>query len=244
MSEIEITSSAPASPRVSVVIPAWNAARYLGEAISSVLVQGRVVAEIIVVDDGSDDDTAAVALAAAPNRVKVVRAEHGGIAATRNRGVAEASGELIAFLDADDLWTPRKLALQLAALDAEPRALVLGQAEEFVSPELGAAARARLAPKPGRMPAMVAGGLLCRREVFDTVGPFDASRAVGEAIDWFARARGLGLREVVLDELVLRRRIHGANFTLTHAADAKRDYLALAKAMLDRKRREKAGEPS
>lgn len=234
-------SASARTERVSVVIPAWNASRYLAEAISSVLVQGPVVAEIIVVDDGSDDDTAELAAALAPGRVKVVRGAHQGIAATRNRGVAEAGAELLAFLDADDLWTPRKLALQLEALAAAPDALVLGQAEEFVSPELDRAAQARLSPKPGRLPAMVAGGLLCRRAVFDAVGPFNAGLEVGETIDWFARARGLGVGERVLDELVLRRRIHGANFTLVHRGDARASYLALAKALLDKKRRDKEG---
>src|SRR6185503_2024667 len=104
---------------VSAVIPAYQAAAFLADAVESVLAQTEPVGEIVVVDDGSTDGTAAVA-ASFGDRVRYVRQENQGVAAARNRGVAEARGRLVAFLDADDTWEPEKTARQLAHLRAHP----------------------------------------------------------------------------------------------------------------------------
>lgn len=104
---------------VSVVIPSYNYARYVAEAIDSVLAQTRPPLEIIVVDDGSTDATAEV-LATFGDRIRVLRQQNQGVSVARNRGVAEARGEYIAFMDADDVWKPRKLELQMARFDADP----------------------------------------------------------------------------------------------------------------------------
>ncbi|GAB4137044.1 MAG: hypothetical protein Kow0040_23410 [Thermogutta sp.] len=106
-------------PTVSVVIPAWNAARYLPETLRSVLSQTRPPEEIIVVDDGSTDDSAVVAERFGPT-VRVLRQENRGESVARNRGIEAAHGDWIAFLDADDLWHPDKLAKQLAAVRSDP----------------------------------------------------------------------------------------------------------------------------
>ena len=103
---------------VSVVIPVYNAARFLADAIRSVQAQRHPRIEIIVVDDGSTDGSGEVARSFAG--VRCLRQANGGIAAARNAGVHEARGNLLAFLDADDLWTPGKLALQLDVLRADP----------------------------------------------------------------------------------------------------------------------------
>ncbi|HEX3110532.1 MAG TPA: glycosyltransferase family A protein, partial [Thermoanaerobaculia bacterium] len=97
---------------VSVVIPSYNYARYLGEAIDSALGQTLPPLEVIVVDDGSTDDTPAV-LAAYGDRIRVLRQKNAGVAVARNSGIAAARGECVAFLDADDVWLPRKLELQI-----------------------------------------------------------------------------------------------------------------------------------
>jgi glycosyltransferase involved in cell wall biosynthesis len=104
--------------RVSIVIPAYNSAAVIGSAVGSVLAQGYDDWELIVADDGSTDDTAEVA--SALERVRLVRAErNGGPAAARNLALSHASGELVAFLDADDRWLPDYLETQLARYDAE-----------------------------------------------------------------------------------------------------------------------------
>lgn len=105
-------------PSVSVVVPAYRQATYIGACLDSIARQtypGEV--DVVVVDDGSPDDSADVARRHAL-RPKVVQKVNGGVATARNRGVAESAGELVAFLDADDTWLPRKLELQVEALRA------------------------------------------------------------------------------------------------------------------------------
>jgi glycosyltransferase involved in cell wall biosynthesis len=104
---------------VSVVIPAYRAARTIGRAIDSLLKQTRSPDEVLVIDDGSPDDLAA-ALAPYGERVRRVCQANGGAASARNHGIELAKGELIAFLDADDYWEPAKLERQLAVLERSP----------------------------------------------------------------------------------------------------------------------------
>jgi glycosyltransferase involved in cell wall biosynthesis len=103
---------------VSVVIPAYNAARTLKATVESVFEQTVQNFEIIIVDDGSRDDTTAVARSIEDARVKVVTQANGGAAAARNTGIKAARGEYVAMLDADDLWMPHKLERQLAVLNS------------------------------------------------------------------------------------------------------------------------------
>ncbi len=105
--------------RISVVIPAYNAGKYVGRAIDSVLAQNRAADEIIVVDDGSTDDTAEV-VGGYGERVRLIRQANAGASAARNAGIEAASGEWIAFLDADDEWLPKKLAIQCKHLERNP----------------------------------------------------------------------------------------------------------------------------
>src|SRR5437773_3781756 len=103
---------------VSVVIPTYNYARYLPEAIDSALAQTHAPLEVIVVDDGSTDDTPRV-LAVYGDRIRVIRQANRGPGAARNTGIAAARGEYVGFLDADDVWLPRKLELQMARFEAD-----------------------------------------------------------------------------------------------------------------------------
>jgi len=107
--------------RVSVVIPAYNSAEYLADAVESVLAQTHPQVELIVVDDGSTDGTAEV-MADYADRCTYVRQPNAGSAAARNHGIQLARGELIAFLDADDLWLPHKLQRQVECFEAHPDA--------------------------------------------------------------------------------------------------------------------------
>jgi glycosyltransferase involved in cell wall biosynthesis len=112
---------------VSVVIPTFDSGRWIAQAIDSALAQTVLPAQIIVVDDGSTDDTP-LRLRPYARRVRVIRQVNQGVSAARNRGVAECTSDFIAFLDADDVWHPRKLEIQLKAFVAFPEIALLGTA--------------------------------------------------------------------------------------------------------------------
>ena len=239
--------TAPPVPKVSVVIPAFNAAQYLPQTLASILRESaaddsnstgaRHALEIIVVDDASQDATADVAAAHAAAGVRYLRrATQGGIGAARNGGIALARGEYLAFLDADDLWPRGRLDALLAALQGAADArIAFGQIQHFLCPQISAELSRRLHCPAHPQPGYCAGAMLLRREDFQRVGPFDETLKVGEFIEWFARARDLGLVPVMIDEVVLERRIHGTNQTIRHRADY-RDYVHAVKRALDRRR--------
>ena len=222
-------------PLVSVMIGAYNAAPYLGEAIESVLAQDYEPIELIVVDDGSTDGTADVARNFA--EVKVIEQANGGNGAARNRAVENAAGELFAFLDADDRFTPGKLTLQKAALDVDPGLdMVFGHVREFLSPELDEETRASLRPPaPEPMPWTAPNLMLIRRESFERVGPFTTAVRVGVTVDWFARAAEAGLRHTILPEVVLERRLHTQNNGLRERA-SRSQYVEVIRQAMERRR--------
>jgi glycosyltransferase involved in cell wall biosynthesis len=120
------------APLISVVIPAYNAQKTIVETISSVLQQTVSNFEIIVINDGSTDNTVSVLSTILDPRLKVFSYQNGGLSVARNRGIANATGEFISFLDADDLWTTDKLELQVAALKRNPDAGVVYSWTQFI----------------------------------------------------------------------------------------------------------------
>jgi len=218
---------------VSVVIPCHNYGRFLPQTLASVLGQTYPVREIIVVDDGSSDDSAEVATSF-PG-VRLIRQPKQGIAGARNSGAAVATGDLIAFLDADDLWPADSLEVRVSPL-AEDKSLAAtyGLVEQFLSPELDEDARARLVCREGQTAARLAGSLLVRRSVFETVGAFDTAHTMGETMDWIGRFDDLGAEAKSVESLVLRRRIHGANTVQSQSTNA--EYFSVLRSALIRRR--------
>jgi len=164
---------------------------------------------VIVVDDGSTDRSVEIGRGyGAP--VVVIEQENRGAAGAANTGVRAARGEFVAFCDSDDVWLPGKLVAQLGAARSGGLDLVFGLLEEFLSPELDAEV-VRTRPLRPPMPGYVPSCALVRREAFGHLGPFDESLANGAWVNWYTRVRAAGLREVVLDRVVSRRRIHETN---------------------------------
>lgn len=196
---------------VSVVIPAYNAESFLKEALTSVVDQTcDEKIQIIVVDDGSTDATAEVARRF-PS-VEYIRQDNQGAASARNRGMLECRGELITFLDADDLFTLEKTALQLAVLQQNSRVdAVFGHLTEFVD---STAARGQHRTPIDYAPAYLQGTMLVRRTFAQKVGPFDPSLRVGEFLDWYSRAKALSINDVMLPDVVMKRRLHSGNLGL------------------------------
>lgn len=228
--------------RISVLIPCHNAARYIEEALESAFSQGVDLHEVVVVDDGSTDGSADRARAFG-HRVRVHRQANAGISGARNAALALATGDMIAFLDADDVWPDGSLLARLEALLTDDSAdYAYGWVEQFVTPDLvvtaaGPHPAARLEPRPARL----AGAMLVRSRAFASVGGFNPVLRVGETLDWVARADELGVRSCCLSQIVLRRRLHATNTGLLHS-DCRADYLTLARAALARRRQAMAEE--
>lgn len=216
---------------ISVIIPAFNAASYVGEAIQSVLDQTTPADEIIVVSDGSTDDTAQTA----ENfpAVRVIHQENMGCAVARNTGINASSGEWLAFLDADDAWLPEKLFLQKDYLKNHPSCpAVFGMVDCFVSPEIDEKQKAKLFCPEGPLIGICAGAMLIRREAFFSVGAFDPKMRLSQFIEWFNRFAESGLAHHVLPDVVLRRRVHLTNTTALKREDVHRNYLHIARSRM------------
>jgi glycosyltransferase involved in cell wall biosynthesis len=186
----------PEQPVVSVVIPAYNAAWCVAEAIDSVLAQDYQDFEVIVVDDGSTDDTANV-LASYGDSIRVVHQANGGLSNARNAGIREARGEFVAFLDADDWWLPGKLNRQVKLMQAEPALGFCSTAARVEDPQ-GQLVNFWECPRvQGSLlvhlfneNAAVAGsgsGVLVKRDLLLQVGDFDESLKSLEDIDMWMR---------------------------------------------------------
>ncbi len=221
---------------VSVVIPVHNGERYLAEAIHSVLAQAHPRTEIIVVDDGSTDNSATIALAFGPP-VRLVKQANLGPAGARNAGVRQAVGDMLAFLDADDLWEPDKLARQIIALHANSTCeAVVGRVENFLSPELDETQRRSLTIAVQQGGDIHVGALLIRRVAFERVGYFNVRWRQCDFVDWWGRATQAGLSYAILPGLVLRRRLHGNNLTRLERT-SRNEYVAMLHQHLARQRK-------
>jgi glycosyltransferase involved in cell wall biosynthesis len=171
-------------PQVSVVIPTYNAANVLTQAIDSALAQTYRPFEIIVIDDGSSDNTPDL-LRAYGDRIRSLRQDNSGVYAARNRGIRAARGRYIAFLDADDVWLPGKLQRQVEILDKQPEFPVIHTDTALIDAEgclLKAATNPRRQSVNGRvfeeffrsnMAVILLSTVILRRECFDRTGLFD-----------------------------------------------------------------------
>ena len=225
----------PADPTVSVVVLAYNSGRWLEQALAGVVAQPYRPLDVIIVDDGSTDDTAQLARQfrdAHPELpLRVVSQPNRGVGAARNSGLALVGGELVAFLDADDVWTAVSLTARVPLLQADSSIdIVVGGEQRFLADPRGR--RRRLGPAR-RSYAM--GALLLRRDALDRNGPFAEHVGLAEGLDWLLRARELGLREASVADVVLWRRVHDANYTRGYL-DAGAELAGVLKASLDRRR--------
>lgn len=180
-------------PKVSVIIPTYNRAWCLAEAVDSVLAQELRGFELIVVDDGSTDDTPRL-IEGYGEAIRTLRRENHGVSAARNAGIAAARGELIAFLDSDDLWLPGKLRRQVEFFTSHPEALIC-QTEELwvkngrrVNPGKRHRKRGGMIFEPSLDLCLVSpSAVMVRRELFERVGLFDESLPACEDYDLWLR---------------------------------------------------------
>jgi glycosyltransferase involved in cell wall biosynthesis len=181
------------NPQVSVIIPTYNRGWTIREAVDSVLIQDYKDFELIVVDDGSTDNTPEV-LGAYCGVIKVFRQENKGVSAARNRGIAEASGRFIAFLDSDDLWFPQKLSRQVEFFNTTPDALIC-QTEEVwirngvrVNPKKRHKKPSGMIFEPSLALCLVSpSAVMIRRSLLEVVGNFDETLPACEDYDLWLR---------------------------------------------------------
>lgn len=205
-----------AGPLVSVIMPVHNGAGFVFGALESIARQPYAPLEIIVVDDGSTDETAAEIARFRQERcpgLRYHRQARGGPAAARNRGIEMASGELIAFLDADDEWTRDALAGSVEMLVDQGFQVVVGCTQPVRAADGGAAGPA-LQPFGPTWMTFLLGAAVFRRGAFGLVGPFDESLGYGEDVDWFLRAREAGADIGIRTDVTLLYRRHENNMTL------------------------------
>lgn len=219
-----------AAPQISVVIPAYNSADYINEAIDSALAQIGVEIEVIVVDDGSSDDTVE-RVKAYGDRVKLVEQVNQGSAVARNRGISESRADFVAFLDADDYWHPEKLAKQWALVSHGARLVYARFSlwEEGTNGNFPAAkTHLETSQAQGRMSKPTRDGWLyvdllldcevwtstvvAHKELLNKVGGFDPSLRKGQDYDlWLKLANEAEWHGV--SECLALYRIHGQNIT-------------------------------
>ena len=232
------SGEAPPAPKVSVIIPVYNQASYLGQAIDSVLAQTWRHYELIVVDDGSTDGSDDVAKEYGGS-LRYVRKTNGGGASAVNAGVRVARGEWIAILPSDDVWEPGKLARQWEAIEAHPEARFVYTDYSIIDRE-GRLMRRTSHPVPtGRKRQRLAllrgcfingGSVLLRRAVFQEVGGFDETNRYAPDYDYWLRVTEK-YEALRVPEPLLRYRVHPAQDSQKFRAIWVATYQVIAKAV-------------
>lgn len=234
-------------PLVSVIIPVKNGERFLAQAINSVLEQDYRPLEIVVVDGQSTDDTARIAQSFELVRY-IYQSGELGLGRARNLGIKAARGELIAFINCDDLWAPNKLGAQVDYLARHPEIqYTITRAKFFLEPGCAIPPGFRSELFEGDYVALMPEALVARKSVFDVIGRFDLQLTICDDADWFARAKDKNVTMAVIPEVLVFRRIHDTNLAcLTSSAPVlNSEILKMLKRSINRKRSQKlAREPS
>ena len=226
-------SSAQHTPLVTVVIPCYNQAHFLGEAIESVLSQSYQRYEIVVVDDGSTDNTSEVASHYPPEKVRLIRQENRGLSAARNAGLGQSRGEYVVFLDADDRLLPEALEVGVRELEAHPECAFVSGGFRYVGADGSPFTnRKQSCPDKEHYLEMLRGSYLgmhatymYRRSIFESVGAFDTSLKFCEDSDLHLRI-GRKFPVHCHDKVIAEYRLHGSTMT-RNAAGMLRDSVAV-----------------
>jgi len=226
-------------PLVSVVIPVKNGARFISDAIESVLRQDYWPVEIIVVDGQSTDNTPEVVKQY--ESVKYILQENDpGIASARNLGIDSSRGEFIAFISSDDYWEKAKLRLQVRSLVEHPEfQYSITRVRFFLEPgsEIPRGFKRELLESDyvGPMPET----LFARKSLFQRIGKFDTTLSLLEDNDWFARAKDSNIPMCVIDQVLVHKRVHQSNISTApeNGPIITREFLKVMKQSIDRKRK-------
>jgi glycosyltransferase involved in cell wall biosynthesis len=224
-------------PLLTVIIPAFNAERYIAAAIESVLGQTCGSFEIIVVDDGSADGTRSV-VETFRQRVRYVHQRNAGPSTARNCGIELATGEFVAFLDADDLWHANKTAVQLACFRERPELVgCAAHVQNFLSEDHAhEAPAAGDAPTPEQKVVTLGSTFVARRSLFEAVGMLNPQYRHRDLQDLIVRADDRGFVTAILPEVLAQRRIHATNLSHNRSGADQLELIAITRARHARRR--------
>ncbi len=228
-------SASNAAPRISVLLPVYQAERYLEEAVESILAQSFDDFELLALDDGSTDASPRIleALAGRDDRIRVRSTEHAGLVSQLNRGIAEARGEFIARMDADDVSHPQRFERQLAHLEAHPDCVAVGTGTDEVDPERRIIRtldihtshdeiESRLLQGDGG--ALIHASALYRSNALRSIGGYRKEFEYGEVIDLHLRLAEIGRLANLPESLYeYRQNVTGVCFTRAHEVRSKQD---------------------
>ena len=227
------------NPLVSAIIPVYNGERFLREAVESILQQKYRPLEMIIVDDGSTDGTAEL-VKNFGRSARYIYQNNKGPAAARNKGIAAAHGQFLAFLDADDLWPPHRLRTQIPHLLDDPNLdVIMGHTKCFGSRSTD---ESKLKGSQDSLLSVQLGSAVFRKSVFEKVGLFDEELSYSEDHDWFLRAREQSMSMLILDDITLYHRRHERNMTTGSGAQGFQLTKVLKKS-LDRRRHQNDDNP-
>jgi glycosyltransferase involved in cell wall biosynthesis len=233
------------SKSLSVVMPVFNVAPYIEEALQSIIQQHYDPLELIVVDDGSTDTTSSIVESYRHqfgDGLKHIYQDNSGVSRARNVGLMHARGELIAFLDGDDVWPKNVLTRHCNLLEANPHADgVMGRVASFKDRSVPFEA---LAPEEFSDPYFIGqvGTALVHSRVLDIVGNFDESLSTGEDGDWFLRIKQKGLPIARIDDLSLYYRLRRDSLMRTETVSQNELVLKILKKSVERHRRTQTAE--
>jgi glycosyltransferase involved in cell wall biosynthesis len=223
--------------KASVIMPVYNGSQYLATTLESVLAQTYPLHEIIVIDDGSTDSSPDI-LRSYGDRLRVTRQDNQGIAAARNAGLLQVTGDVVNFIDQDDLWPAGRTAALVSALQSNSDALVAAGQVEILYER--SQPRNPLDNFDTAVREFYLGSLCIRKEVFERLGPFHTGIGYADDTDFLMRRREANIKTAYVDDVTLRYRLHESNTSLYRSVTNAHLMAALRESL--RRRRMKEGK--
>lgn len=222
---------------VSVIIPVFNAEKYVPEAVESVLSQTYKHIELICINDQSTDHSLFI-LESFGNKIILINNEYNcGTAESRNKGIRIARGQYLAFIDNDDIWESNKLEVQINQLRTNPELDIMScHMQCFVSPDISEEIKKNRHCPPDPIEGYIPSTIVIKRASFEKVGYFEPRWKNGESVAWMFKAKDTGLKFGMVDDVLVKRRIHETNKSVLDPATSKSEYLRIVKESLDRRR--------
>ncbi|NQV01636.1 MAG: glycosyltransferase [Bacteroidia bacterium] len=223
---------------VTIIIPVYNYGQFLAAAIDTVIAQSYRSIEVIVVDDGSTDNTAKIAQSY--SEVQYFYQKNQGVAVARNTGISKARGKFIGFLDADDTWSVNKLKIQIRNLIENP-GLGFNMCKNRNFIESGVKLDPKITGPFLERVQICFASLVTHRNLFDQIGGYDPHYKILEDLDWLIRAKDAGIIMEVLPDILVNRRIHTHNLSLTNQQAWQKFKFQILKESIERQRKKEAG---